>query len=38
MDHVLKFQYQPSYSKVNDALSNSYCVELTDWMTVSNEL
>jgi len=35
---VLKFQYKPGRLKVNNAFSNSYRVELNDWMTVKNEL
>jgi hypothetical protein len=35
---VLKFQYKPGHLKVNNAFSNSCCVELNDWMTVNNEL
>jgi hypothetical protein len=38
MNHVLTFKYQPCHLKVNDAFSNSCCVELNDWMTVNNEL
>jgi len=38
MYSVLKFQCKPGHLKVNNALSNSYCVELNDWMKVNNEL
>lgn len=38
MYSVLKFQCKRGHLKANNAFSNSYCVELNEWMTVNNEL